>query len=109
VLEIITDLANEISHCEEWDPDTLFNPTQVETPVPELIPDKVPLGLAFEMSLLPPPVQEGKVDVLGFIDNLINIFLDTEKKWRLQPHVVPLAAHLTNRPHSGDESGPVPC
>lgn len=76
VSEIVADLANEISQCEGWDPDTLFNPAQAETPVPgELIPDKVPLGLAYEMLVMPPPVQEGKVDV--FIDDLINVVLDT--------------------------------
>jgi hypothetical protein len=106
VSELVADLANEISQCKEWDPEVLFNPAQSETPEPEMMPDEIPIGLAYEMSVMPPPIVEGKVDV--FIDDLINVFLDTPENRRRQPHVVPLAAHLTNRPHSGDGVEPVP-
>ena len=48
----------------------------------------------------------GRVD--GFIDDLINVFLDTPENCERQPHVVPLAMHVTSRPHSGDEDEPIP-
>lgn len=32
--EMVTDLANEISQCTEWDPATLNSPAQPETPIP---------------------------------------------------------------------------
>jgi hypothetical protein len=38
----------------------------------------------------------------GFIDDLINCFLDTEENRAKQPHVVPLM-HCTSRPHAGLE------
>ena len=42
-----------------------------------------------------------------FIDDLINVFVDTPANCRIQPHVVPLAIHITSRPHAGDDSEPV--
>ena len=47
----------------------------------------------------------GRVD--GFIDDLINVFLDTPVNCANQPHVVPLAMHVTSRPHSGDDDEPI--
>ena len=42
----------------------------------------------------------GRVD--GFIDDLlINVFADTQANCRIQPQVVPLAMHVTSRPHAG--------
>lgn len=57
------------------------------------------------MLVLPPPTQ-GQVDV--FIDNLINVFLDTIANWAKQPHVVPLAAFVTNISHVGNNQELVP-
>ena len=48
----------------------------------------------------------GRVD--GFIDDLINVFADTPENCRMQPHVVPLAMHVTSRPHAGDKLEPIP-
>jgi hypothetical protein len=56
--------------------------------------------------LVPQPNRGGKVD--GFIDNLINVFVDTPENCARQPHVVPLAMHVTSRPHAGDDKEPVP-
>ena len=47
----------------------------------------------------------GRVD--GFIDDLINVFLDTPTNCRRQPHVVPLAMHVTSRPHAGEMAEPI--
>ena len=55
---------------------------------------------------LPMSKAGGRVD--GFIDDLINVFADTPENCRRQPHVVPLAMHVTSRPHDGDASEPVP-
>ena len=47
----------------------------------------------------------GRVD--GFIDDLIIVFLESpDNGWR-QPHVVPLAMHVTTRPHAGDDKEPI--
>ena len=53
-----------------------------------------------------PYTTGGKVD--GFIDDLINVFLDTPENCERQPHVVPMAMHITSRPHAGDEREPIP-
>jgi hypothetical protein len=107
VSEMVSDLANEISQCDEWDHETLFSPAQTDTPKPVLLPASIPISPAVgSMSVMPPPITEGKVDV--FIDDLINVFLDTEINRRRQPHVVPLAVHVTTRPHTGDEQEPIP-
>jgi hypothetical protein len=105
--EMVTDLANEISQCDDWNHETLFSPAQQETPKPVLLPDSIPISPAVgSMSVIPHPTQQGKVDV--FIDDLINVFLDTGTNRRRQPHVVPLAIHVTTRPHAGTDSEPVP-
>jgi hypothetical protein len=43
----------------------------------------------------------------SFIDDLIQVFLDTDKNRATQPHAVPLAVFVSNRPHAGDDE-PVP-
>jgi hypothetical protein len=103
--EVVTDLANEISMCADWDPDTLKSPDQTVTPAPVRMTPDVPFGLAQPMAVIIPPVITGRVD--GFIDDLINVFLDTVENCRRQPHVVPLAMFVTSRPHAGAETEPI--
>jgi hypothetical protein len=81
VSEIVADLANEISQCKEWDSEVLFNPAQTKTPEPVMIHEEIPISLAHEMSVMPPPIVEGKVNV--FINDLINVFLDMPENRRL--------------------------
>jgi hypothetical protein len=38
----------------------------------------------------------------SFINDLIRVFLDTPRNRAREPHAVPLAIHVTSRPHSGD-------
>ena len=38
-----------------------------------------------------------------FIDDTIQVFLDTEENRKKQPHVVPLAVHVSCRPNAGDD------
>ena len=44
----------------------------------------------------------------GFIDDLINVFLDLPDNLVRYTQAVPLAMHITSRPHAGDEEEPVP-
>jgi hypothetical protein len=37
----------------------------------------------------------------SFINDLIRVFLDTPKNRKREPHAVPLAIHITSRPHMG--------
>ena len=104
--EIVTDLANEISMCEEWDHVETRSPAQPQTPSPNRLPPDVPMAQGKAMSIIVPETKGGKVD--GFIDDLINVFLDTPENCNRQPHVVPLAMHVTSRPHAGEEREAVP-
>jgi hypothetical protein len=97
--EIVTDLANEISRCEDWDPEKLRSPAQTETPSPVRIDVEVPLAGGKPMAVEVPITNQervGRVD--GFIDDLINVFVDSPVNCGRQPHVVPLAMHITSRP-----------
>ena len=106
--EIVTDLANEISQCKEWDPVELHSPAQPNVPTPKRLPDDVPVAESRRMAVdIPIPTcgPIGRVD--GFIDDLINVFLDTPMNCRTQPQTVPLAMHVTSRPHAGDDVEPI--
>ncbi len=106
--ELATDLANEIGQCAEWDPETIRSPAQAENPEPIRLPESIPIVLARRLAVvLPMSSAGGRVD--RFIeDDLINVFADTPENCRRQPHVVPLAMHVTSRPHAGDAHEPVP-
>ncbi|KAI2509039.1 hypothetical protein MHU86_5415 [Fragilaria crotonensis] len=107
--EIVTDLANEISRCKEWNPRELRNPAQSETPMPQRENESVAIATGRRMAVEVPMPESGPVGrVDGFIDDLINVFLDTPENCRSQPHVVPLAIHVTSRPHAGDDKEPIP-
>jgi hypothetical protein len=106
--EIVTDLANEISQCTEWDPSELSSPVQPIAPAPKREAEGVPIAKCRKMAVTIPVADEGMIGrVDGFIDDLINVFLDTPSNCARQPHVVPLAMHVTSRPHAGDEHEPI--
>jgi hypothetical protein len=103
---MVTDLANEITQCDEWDPSALHSPAQPVAPAPVRLPDSIPTAQASQLAVIPPPAPRFRID--GFIDDLINVFPDTEENCARLPHVVPLAIHATSRPHAGDDVEPVP-
>ena len=105
--ETLTDLANEIS-CSDFVPGDFSIPT-VEpdhlVPVPYHEPDDPFLAAippAFEIS----SSLDSRKDC--FIDDVINVFLGTERNLRREGHTVPLAVHLLSRPHAGDDAEPIP-
>jgi hypothetical protein len=71
----------------------------------KFLPDHVPISPAFEMSTCPCPVEAGKVD--DFIDDLIHVFSRILTNLDRAQHIVPLAIHITFRPHAGTDE-PVP-
>jgi hypothetical protein len=104
--EMVTDLANEIAICDEWNPSTLRSPAQPITPVPKLDnADGSLFAKARATAVAVPVTSTVKTD--GFIDDLILVFLDTPKNRARAPHCVPLAVHATSRPHAGP-SEPIP-
>jgi hypothetical protein len=103
--EMVTDLSNEIALCKEWDHTTTRSPAQPSTPIPVELPDCVPFAEARSMAVSVPTSVMARTD--SFIDDLIRVFLDTPLNREREPHVVPLAIHVTSRPHAGDDE-PVP-
>jgi hypothetical protein len=97
--EMVTDLSNEIPLCDDWDPSQLRSPAQPVTPTPLELPASEPLALAKPMAVIIPTSVTGRTD--SFIDDLIRVFLDTPKNRDREPHAVPLAIHVTSRPHMG--------
>ena len=107
VSEMVTDLANEICQCEAWDPEMLRSPSQPVTPRPVYAPGpESPIAPAKRMAVVAAPIMRGKVD--GFIDDLIHVFWDTPSNRERLPHAVPLAMHVTSRPHAGEATEPLP-
>jgi hypothetical protein len=49
--ELVTDLANEIGQCDEWDPDDCRSPAQQLTPEPLRLPASIPIVQARQMAL----------------------------------------------------------
>lgn len=103
--ETVTDLANEISHCPGWVTEDLHSPDQPTLPEPKRLPNDVLIAEARRMAVTIPISNEGAIGrVDGFIDDLINVFLDNPLNCATQPHVVPLAMYVTSRPHAGERS-----
>ena len=46
--EMVTDLANEISLCDDWDETTVFSPAQPTVPTPVRLADDIPFGQALD-------------------------------------------------------------
>ena len=106
--ELVTDLANEIILCRNWNSEQLHSPAQPQVPTPIRLSPGIPMAQAKPMSVFIPIPDgiESRVD--GYIDDLINVFLDTPENCRRQPQVVPLAMHITSRPHAGEALEPLP-
>ena len=104
--EMVTDLANEINQCKDWEPDLLHSPAQPTLPSPRRLPSTVPIALGRKLAVDIQMSGDRIGRVYGFIDDLINVFADTPANCRMQPHVVPLAMHVTSRPHAGDTHEP---
>jgi hypothetical protein len=98
--EMVADLANKIGLCKEWDPVEIWSPDQPATPEPKRLDPLIPHAQGREMAVFVPPLEAGKVDV--FIDDLIDTFPDLVRNLAQKPHAVPLAMHVTSRPHAGN-------
>jgi hypothetical protein len=100
--EMVTDLSNEIMLCDRWEPSELHSPAQQSTPEPGQMADEVAFATAQPIAMGIHVTATARTD--SFIDNLILVFLDTPENRQRCPHAVPLAIHVTSRPHAGDQS-----
>jgi hypothetical protein len=103
--EMVTNLANELLLCTNWDPAKVHNPDQPITPAPKIRGPHSTIAPAKSLAVgIPLPVTS-QVD--GFIDDLICVFLNTRDNLQRAPHAVPLAMHVTSRPHDGEKHEPI--
>jgi hypothetical protein len=102
---MVTDLSNEILLCKDWDSTTLRSPGQPTTPIPKVLDDSLPFTRGRSLAVAIPTTVTARTD--SFIDDLIRVFLDTAENRETQPHAVPLAIFVANRPHVGDAE-PIP-
>ncbi|KAI2490832.1 hypothetical protein MHU86_23742 [Fragilaria crotonensis] len=63
--ELVTDLANEIGQCDEWDPVETRSPAQPTTPEPSRLPAEVPITQARKMAVHIPPRPNPEVAWMG--------------------------------------------
>jgi hypothetical protein len=98
--EMITDLANEISCIKDWDPTRVHSPVPNNPTFKELGED-VPFAQSRPMAGNIPVTLTSRHDC--FIDDVIQIFLVTLWSRQRMPAIVPLAIHVTCRPHAGDD------
>lgn len=103
--EIVTDLANELLLCNDWDPSLIHNPNQSETPIPRLRHNPPRLAQALGTAVNIPLSSMARVD--GFKDDLKCVFLDSEENRSWPPHAVPLVMQVINCPHGGDGVEPI--
>ena len=107
VSELVTDLANEIAWCANWNPHVAHSSMLAadNNPAPKRVRPTIPFAPARPMAVNVPSISSGRVDV--FVDDVIHVFPDTPGALERFPHVVPLAMELTSRIHAGP-SEPIP-
>lgn len=103
--EMVTDLANEIVLAENWDTTQVFSPLRSTPPQAKVLDNDIPFGAAEDMVFDIP--LRGTIRTDGFIDDLINVILDTEENRVKGSLTVPLSVHVTSRPHAGSDE-PLP-
>jgi hypothetical protein len=72
---MITNLANKIYCCSTWDPENLRSPAQPITTVPQTLLENVAFQSAMPLVVFVPVTVTAHTN--GFINNLIQVFLDT--------------------------------
>jgi hypothetical protein len=102
--EMITDLANEIASIPDWDPRVTHSPVP-HNPTFKELGEGIPFARSRPMAFQVPVFLTSRHDC--FIDDVMQIFLDTIRNREQMSAIVPLAIHVTCRPHAGAEE-PIP-
>jgi hypothetical protein len=99
--ELCTDLANDLLHCTEWDPNTLYSPHQQKLPPPTYLDNSIPFAKAADLDVNIPVDDMGRVDV--FIDDGIVIIPDIHNNRERGVQAMLLAIHTLCRPLDQNE------
>jgi hypothetical protein len=96
--ELCTDLANDILHCEEWNPTEINSPHKINLPPPSYLDKSIPFALASNLDVHVLIPEDDKGHVNDFIDKGTVIVPDIgENKNRVVPSLL-LAIHTLFRP-----------
>ena len=92
----VTDLANDILSCEEWDPNESKLPIQSMMPPLLLLPTNIKHVTARQTIVDIPPKYQGKCVV--YTDNTVEMEPDLPGNRARLAATIPLAIHLLSRP-----------
>ena len=101
IAEIITNLANDILSCKNWDLDTLKIPHSNNFFLPQLLNKYIHFHPARPADVQVPPRKYGKVD--RYIDNSIPVVIHEGDHASRAANVVSLKIHIVRRPVSKNE------
>ncbi len=102
--DITCDLANDLLHCQYWDPKILHSPLLESVPETKYLPDSIPFGQAEPTETELNPEQTAGVE--GYIDDIATATIDSPehpKQVERARDCVLMALHLQFRPHGGDK------
>ena len=95
------DLVNAILKCNDWDPATLSSPLEDMMPPIEILQDSLPFAQTKPLSVVIPEKAIAKSDI--FLDDNINVGLDTPTNRPRLNGVVSLAVDVMSRPVAPNE------
>jgi len=94
--ELCSDLANDILHCQEWDPKVISSPHAEKLQDPILLDQQIPFAQAKDLDVDIPNDNWGRVD--NFIDDGIVIVPDLQDNRYRAIQAMLLAIHILFRP-----------
>ena len=98
IAETITDLANDLLGCKDWDPNEVRSPHSDSLPGVRRLESSTPFKEAKETDVSVSARTEIMVD--DYIDDLVTITLDSPVHIPRATQAVPLAIHILSRPLS---------
>lgn len=102
--DITFDLANDLMHCNKWNPLDLKTPLSDEIPPPNRLPKDAPFGKAAQADISLPNNIKGGVD--GYIDDGATVVLDTDDNQEMVKRAeqcMLMSLYLQFRPHAGKD------
>ena len=96
ISESVTDLANDILSCPDWDPEQTHAPDQAAFPRPRSLPDNIPFAQAKATIVAIPIEDDGKCDV--YIDDMVTMGPDLPGLLPRLSAAMPLSIHIFFRP-----------
>lgn len=106
ISEMICDLCTEITHDDNWDPDTLKSPSQHLVPPPSFLPDDIPFEEGKELAINLNVSDKGTHKM--YLDDIIGLCIDLPDTSNIKrSQAAPLLAiHSCSRPIHDQEPLP---